>query len=200
MIRQIYYTIWNSSVKGFYRSARKNPVSKECVGEWMDTLKVDIENVVELLNNGKFGEISADKLKNISNGVIDVFYKNWEVCGVQEVIQDGFEWCTEEVETCMYQKNITERIIQGATPLLTKGFDLYNVLMGDNVCLNDTQNLALIERIIVDVATILGSIVGFERKFGYLKKDEIKSLDTLGTGLQDAVDAYAAKHADDEPV
>ena len=27
MIRKIYYTIWNSSVRGFYRSARKNPVS-----------------------------------------------------------------------------------------------------------------------------------------------------------------------------
>jgi hypothetical protein len=52
MVRQIYYTIWNSSVRGFYRSARKNPVSKECIGEWMDTLKVDIENVVGLLDNG----------------------------------------------------------------------------------------------------------------------------------------------------
>jgi hypothetical protein len=92
-----------------------------------------------------------------------------------------------------------ERMIQGATPLLTKGFDLYNVLMADNVCLNDTQNLALIERIIVDLTTILGSIVGFERKFGYLKKNEIKSFDKLGNDLQNAVDAYAAKHAGDEP-
>ena len=101
MIRQIFYTIWNSSVRGFYRSARKNPVSQECVGDWMDTLKVDIETVINLLDAGKFAEISADKLKNIATGVIDVFYKNWEVCGVQETIQDGFEWCTEEVETCM---------------------------------------------------------------------------------------------------
>ena len=111
MIRQIYYTIWNSSVRGFYRSARKNPVSKECVGDWMDTLKVEIEGVLDLLDAGKFGEITADKLKNIATGIIDVFYKNWEVCGVQETIQDGFEWCTEEVETCMYQENIMDRMI-----------------------------------------------------------------------------------------
>jgi len=183
MIRKIYYTIWNSSVRGFYRSARKNPVSQECVGEWMDTLKVDIESVIDLLNDGKFGEITADKLKNIAAGIIDVFYKNWEVCGVQETIQDGFEWCTEEVETCMYQENIMERMIQGATPLLTKTFDLYTVLNAENVCLNDTQNLTLIGRVLEDLATILGSIVGFERKFGYLKKDEIKSVDKLGSEL-----------------
>ena len=166
----------------------------------MDTLKVDIESVIDLLNDGKFGEISAAKLKNITAGIIDVFYKNWEVCGVQETIQDGFEWCTEEVGTCIYQENIMERMIQGATPLLTKTFDLYNVLMAENTCLNDTQNLALIERIIVDLTTIIGSIVGFERKFGYLKKDEIKSLNQLGSELQDAQDSYAAKHADDLPV
>ena len=77
----------------------------------MDTLKVDIEKVIDLLDNGKFSEITADKLKNIATGIIDVFYKNWEVCGVQETIQDGFEWCTEEVETCMYQENIMERMI-----------------------------------------------------------------------------------------
>ena len=200
MMRQIYYTIWNSAVRGFYRTARKNPVSKECVGEWMDTLKVDTEDVFDLLNNAKFGEVTADKLKKIANGSIDIFYKNWEVCGVQEAIQDGFEWCTQEVETCMYQENIMERMIAGATPLLTKSFDLYNVLMADNSCLNDTQNLALIGRIIYDLTTVIGSIVGFERKFGYLKKDEIKSLDKLGSELQDAIDAYAAKHADDEPV
>ena len=134
----------------------------------MDTLKVDTEDVFNLLNNAKFGEVTADKLKKIANGSIDIFYKNWEVCGVQEAIQDGFEWCTEEVETCMYQENIMERMIAGATPLLTKSFDLYNVLMAENSCLNDTQNLALIGRIIYDLTTVIGSIVGFERKFGYL--------------------------------
>lgn len=72
--------------------------------------------------------------------------------------------------------------------------------MAENNCLNDSQNIALIDRIIVDLTTILGSIVGFERKFGSLKKAEIKSIDTLGSELQDAIDAYTAKHADDVPV
>jgi len=69
--------------------------------------------------------------------------------------------------------------------------------MAENNCLNDTQNIALIDRIIVDLTTILGSIVGFERKFAYLKKDQIKSIETLGNELQAASDAYDKKHADD---
>ena len=77
-----------------------------------------------------------------------------------------------------------ENMIANATPLLTKSFDLYNILMAENTCLNDTQNIALIDRIIVDLTTILGTIVGFERKFGYLKKDEVKSIDTLVKELQ----------------
>ena len=72
--------------------------------------------------------------------------------------------------------------------------------MAENNCLNDSQNISLIDRVIVDLTTILGSIIGFERKFGSLKKEEIKSIDTLGSELQAALDAYTAKHADDEPV
>ena len=88
-----------------------------------------------------------------------------------------------------------ENMIANATPLLTKSFDLFNILMAENasmnhgighifMCQNDTQNIALIDRIIVDLTTILGTIVGFERKFGYLKKDEVKSIDTLVKELQ----------------
>ena len=89
-----------------------------------------------------------------------------------------------------------ENMIANATPLLTKSFDLFNILMAENasmnndgpgqiyICQNDTQNIALIDRIIVDLTTILGTIVGFERKFGYLKKDEVKSIDNLVKELQ----------------
>ena len=98
----MYYTLWNSAVKGLYRTARKNPVSEECFGDWFETIITDMISVFSLVDEGKFGEITADKVKKIPNGAIDIFYKNWEVCGIQEAIQDGFEWCTEEVESCIY--------------------------------------------------------------------------------------------------
>lgn len=37
-------------VKGFYKSAKKNPVSEECMGDWMDTLKDDIAVVLDSLD------------------------------------------------------------------------------------------------------------------------------------------------------
>lgn len=86
MIRKVYFTVWNSMVKGFYKTGRKSPVSEECMGDWMDTLKNDIEETLNLLDDGKFSEITADKLKKITSGIIDVFYKNWEVCGVYSTV------------------------------------------------------------------------------------------------------------------
>ena len=200
MIRKIYYTIWNSSVKGFYRTAKKNPVNPECMGDWMDTLKTDPEETFGLVDEGRFSEITADKLKKIPDGIIDVFYKNWEVCGVYSTVQDAFEWCTEDVGTCMFQENFMPRLVEGATPLLMKAYDLYRLLTDEAICMNDTQNLQLVERMLVDATTIISTMLGFEGKFGSLKaSSEIKSLDRLGTDLDDAIEAYTKLHANDPP-
>lgn len=86
MIRKVYYTVWNSMVKGFYKTGRKNPVSEECFGDWMDELEADMTETFGLVDQGKFSEVKASSLKKITSGVIDVFYKNWEVCRVYPTI------------------------------------------------------------------------------------------------------------------
>ena len=102
MIRKVYYTIWNSFVRGFYQTARKNPVDEKCMGSWMDSLKDDIVALLNLIDEGKFGDIHSGHLKRISSGVIDVFYKNYEYCNVYAPVQDTFEWCASDVGTCNY--------------------------------------------------------------------------------------------------
>ena len=113
-------------------------MSEECFGDWFETTITDMISVFSLVDKGKFAEITADKVKKIPNGAIDIFYKNWKVCGVQEAIQDGFEWCTEEVESCIYQENFMERMTQAATPLIAKTVDLISIVHTGAHCLNDT--------------------------------------------------------------
>ena len=89
---------------------------------------------------------------------------------------------------------------ENATPLLFKGYDLYKLLTDEAVCLNDTQNLQLVERILVDGSTIIGSLAGFEGKFNTLRSgEEIKSLDQMNEDLDKAIAEYEEQHKDDKP-
>ena len=100
----------------------------------------------------------------------------------------------------MYQENFIPRMVEGATPLLVKGFDLYKLLTDDAVCLNDTQSLKLVERMLVDASTIISTLIGFEGTYGKLRaSSEVKSIDQMGDDLNNAIEAYEKLHANDPP-
>ena len=67
----------------------------------------------------------------------------------------------------MFQEDFMNRLVQSATPLMSKSLDLGNLLFtDDSQCLNDTQNLELIDRIVSDLASIASSFFGFQGKWG----------------------------------
>ena len=166
-MRKIYYTIWNSIVKGWYHSQRKNTVSTECLGDWMDASMKNADDLLELVAENKFFEISAPKVKQVVDDGVDFFFKNAEKCGVYRFTSDQFTWCSDNVGTCMFQEDFMTRLVDNATPLMSKVLDLGTIIMGDeSTCLNDTQNLELIDRIITDFASIASSFIGFQGTWG----------------------------------
>jgi len=166
-MRKLYYTLWNSVVKGWYHSQRKNTVSTECMGEWMDASFENMDNLVSLLAENKIFEITAPKVKKVADDAVDFFYKNADKCGVYRFTEDQFTWCSDNIGVCMFQEDFMSRMVESATPLMSKALDFGTLLMGDETtCLNDTQNLELIDRIVTDLASIASSFVGFHGKWG----------------------------------
>lgn len=117
---------------------------------------------MQLFAQNKIFEITAPKVKQIADDGVDFFYKNAEKCGIYRFTNDQFNWCSDNVGVCMFQEDFMNRMVQSATPLMSKGLDLGNLLFtDDSQCLNDTQNLELIDRIISDLASVASSFLGF---------------------------------------
>lgn len=133
----------------------------------MDESLDNMNEVFDLLDQGSIFEITAPKVKKIADDMVDFFYKNAEKCEVYRFTQDQFSWCADNVGVCLYQDDFMNRMVENATPLMSKALDLGTLMMSDETtCLNDTQNLDLIDRIVTDVASIASSFVGFEGKWG----------------------------------
>ena len=193
-VRKLYYTIWNSVVKGWYHSQRKNTVNVECMGDWMDQPMQNMNEVMDLLDQNKIFEITAPKVKAIADDFVDFFYKNASKCEVYRFTSDQFDWCSNNVGVCMYQEDFMNRMVQSATPLMSKTLDLANLMMSDETtCLNDTQNLELIDRIVTDIASIASSFIGFQGKWGQSTLGN-ETMDDMQATLDKAMAKYSKEH------
>ena len=197
-IRKLYYTMWNATVKGWYHSQRRNTVNIECMGSWMDESFANMNEVMDLLDQNRIFEITAPKVKKIADDSIDFFYKNAEKCEIYRFTNDQYNWCANNVGVCLYQDDFINRMIQSATPLMSKALDLGTLMMSDETtCLNDSQNLELIDRIITDFASIASSFVGFEGKWGQSAVPN-QTFEEMQKAVDDAQATYEKEHPKQE--
>lgn len=193
--RKIFYTVWNSLVRGWYHERKRNLISQECFGEWMEKSLENFDTIFGKLDEGKFFSISKAEVKKAADDSIDFFYKNAEVCGFYRVVSDQMNWCTNNVGTCIYQDDIVNRLTQNATPIMTKGLDLFELIASEeDNCLNDTETLDMVDRIMTDIVSLCSSFFGFNDKWNQSKALGEWNLEKLNQDLNKAIDAYDEKH------
>ena len=122
--------------------------------------------IADHLNDGMFSLISKDLSIAAMTDMIDLFYKNVDYCNFEAVIGTYQSWCLDNMEVCtMEGTDIFANLESNALPLMSKGFDLFNLIMSDDSCVSDEQVVGEAERVAEDMTSIMASLIGFDAKW-----------------------------------
>ena len=79
LLSKLEYNIYNSMVKGWYRT-RSNPISEECFGGWMIDQAETISPVVDKLMLGDYFSITKEEATTAATDMVDMIFVNQEAC------------------------------------------------------------------------------------------------------------------------
>ena len=164
LIRNIKYTSYNAFVKNFYDTPEAHPISQECMGEWMKKDQELVWPVVKKLLKGHYFEIGYDEAKSAADALLEIIYKNVHECKWMEIRDDLMNLCLENKDQCIFLTGFQERVTSAEAlwPLVSKGFDLWDLINNDDTCYSDKEQIHELERLVGDFAAITRQIYGFE--------------------------------------
>ena len=164
LIRKIKYSTYNAFVKNFYDSQEANPIPETCMGDWMKEDHEKIWPVVKKLFRGHYFEIGYDEAKGAADALLEVIYKNVHECKWMEIRDDLMNLCLENKNQCLFFSGVEERISSADKlwPLISKGFDLWDLINSDDTCYSDKEQIHELERLVGDFAAITRQLYGFE--------------------------------------
>lgn len=130
-----YHALWNSMVKGWYRTTSNSIVGEECMGSWMDEGMEKLNTMLNDSSNKSFP--TATELKTTFDFGVDVVYKNNEKCNVYKVVSESMIWCAENVGTCMYGEGFLKRLEAAPLPLMVKAREIFLMVIDTKPFKND---------------------------------------------------------------
>lgn len=174
--RELMQGVFNSSVKGWYHEDTERPISEDCFGDWMDAEISKIHNIVKK-GHDDFWSVTLSDATNVATTAINMHYKNMDACKFEKIGDDAKHWCVENPETCLGLNGMWDRVIENSAPLFSKGMDLYDLVMTDDICYSDSELITEAERAIQDVTSMLSLIRGYDIKWDQTRQTHIKKRD-----------------------
>merc|ERR1712086_1042588 len=150
-------------VTGIY-SENDKVVPDECFGSWMEA---PIHKVKDLHHKmyDDFWSVNINDVKDVGSELIDVFYKNTEVCHFERVQDDAKTWCIENPGQCIFMENMEERIFDNMFEIMGKMWDISKLMNTDDTCYTDIEQMAELYRFANDMGEIVASLSGFDYKW-----------------------------------
>lgn len=179
LMRKTLYTVYNSLIKGGYRS-KTDIISKDCLGDWMQPGFDNMDNIMDKLDKGDIFRVSKDEVKQAATDAVDFVYKNMDYCEIMGISEEknGWKWCLDNIGVCVYQEDLFARLVTNAGPLLSKGMDLFNLFWdAEWECNNDTQNLELIDEMVTEISEMVSDSYGFYEKIDLPKNPTAELFD-----------------------
>lgn len=155
--------VYKGSTKGWYQSDN-NVISEECLGDWSEPAFTTAWGVKHKIHRD-FWSVNAGEVKGAIDGIVDVVYKNAEVCQLERIGDDFKSWCLENPRECMFNANFEELVFDNAVDLFASFFDLFKIMIKDDSCYSDMEQMAEIERIFADIGSLSSSTYGFDYKW-----------------------------------
>ena len=199
-IRKAHYSVINSIAKGWYHDRRTNVVNKQCFGDWMDTNQENAWKVINGLGHGDIWGIGHKQIKDATNGLWDSIFDNINKCQFYEMMYDTYSWCQGDIETCYYQADIYNRLLGNGLGIMKNVYQLYEVLMADDFCYDDEQNLAEVGAIAENTASIISYVFGFKGEFADSRPSDHLTLGQMQANLFKKIDSTPVPPAQEDPI
>jgi hypothetical protein len=122
--------IYVDSLNGLYHS-QNDTISEECFGTWMVPI---IDNIAQTITKTieDPSSLQVDEAKNTSYGMIDLVYKNIDVCQIEKVFNDIRFWCLSDLDACVGPDNkMTQRLWDNAKKMFSDLWDMISILSTD---------------------------------------------------------------------
>lgn len=147
--RLLAKSLYSGFIKGWY-AENEHVVSDDCFGHWMEPTFNTAWGLKKKAHED-FWSVGIDEVKDATYSIIDLYYKNAEVCHFKRVQDDFKGWCLENPGQCIFFENMEERIFDNMFDLLGEMFDLYKISTMDDTCYTDLEIMAQIRRIFDDM-------------------------------------------------
>jgi hypothetical protein len=150
-------------VTGIY-SENDKVVPDECFGAWMEAPIHKVKDLHHKMHED-FWSVNINDVKDVGSELIDVFYKNTEVCHFERVQDDAKTWCIENPGQCIFMENMEERIFDNMFEIMGKMWDISKLMNTDDTCYTDIEQMAELYRFANDMGEIVASLSGFDYKW-----------------------------------
>jgi len=154
--RLLFKNVYSGFIKGWY-AENDHVVPDECFGHWMEPTFNTVWGLKTKVHED-FWSVDVNEVKDAANSMIDLYYKNTEVCHFKRVQDDFKTWCVENPGQCIFQENMEERIFDNLFDILGEMFDLYKISTMDDTCYSDLEIMAQIRRIFNDMGEMMASM------------------------------------------
>mmetsp|Transcript_7449 Transcript_7449/g.11634 ORF Transcript_7449/g.11634 Transcript_7449/m.11634 type:complete len:326 (-) Transcript_7449:103-1080(-) len=154
-----------ASFRGMYHS-RKEIVSDECFGEWMNDYVDDFTTAFDALQEDPFS-ISITDAKKYGSRMLDAIYKNADACQLTRLNDESNKWCMDNLGICAGDDfDWFSNVMEYGVPLAGEAFDLFKLVFWENdACYTDKEYIDEINRSVEDVTSIISYIFGFNVKW-----------------------------------
>lgn len=91
---------WKGLAKGFYQ-ADGDVIPDDCMGSWVDD---EVHQIAKVIKEIKVDSYNVD-LKEAKTGVdagLRIYYKTRDQCQIGKMKNDGWSWCLDNMEQCLY--------------------------------------------------------------------------------------------------
>lgn len=150
-------------VTGLY-SENDKVVTDECLGAWVETPVHKVKGLAHKMHED-FWSVDMNEVKNVGSELIDVFYKNAEVCHFEKVGDNAKHWCIENPGQCIFMENMEGRIFDNMFEIMGKLWDITKLMNTDDTCYTDIEQMAELYRFANDIGEIAASLSGFDYKW-----------------------------------
>lgn len=98
--RLFFKNSYQGFVKGLYNE-NDHVVTDECLGAWAEAPFYKAHDLHAKIHDD-FWSVDVNEVKDVGSELIDVFYKNAEVCHFERVQDDVKAWCIENPGECIF--------------------------------------------------------------------------------------------------
>jgi hypothetical protein len=173
-IRKAFHTVLNNGVKGFYHDPRTELLDEKCFGSWVDGKWEANKETMKKIFHGDIWGVSHNDLKELTNNFWDILLDNVDDCDLYRMAYNKYSWCMNDIETCVYHKDIAERIIENGFKLAMNGWEIYKLFTYNDYCETDEHLLGRIGLSTKLIAENISTVKGFEGTWN--RKSEFEKL------------------------